>query len=200
MSKEERFARVAEAVVALMLHRGPAEVKLATIARKAGVSRPWLYKYFGAEPQEIIAFTVRAWGTRFAELDHSNAAPDVAGWRENILRGTRRGLRDAAETPAVFELLVRHRNAAGPLGDAVREIEARHRATFVRDIPASLKRDPKAAERFALVYSQACTGLYQRWADPRMRAEHDEHAIADELMALVDAFIHRGGRALPPSP
>ena len=58
-SKEERYADVARVVAGLLLRAGPDAVRVSTVARLAGVSRPWLYKYLGGEPDDLIRYAVR---------------------------------------------------------------------------------------------------------------------------------------------
>ena len=70
-TKDARFARVAEAVVALLLRGGPDELRFVTLAREARVSRPWLYKYFGPDRDALLDFTVRTYGAAFAGVERS---------------------------------------------------------------------------------------------------------------------------------
>jgi AcrR family transcriptional regulator len=194
LSKEERYSRVADAVAALLLRGGLDAVRFATVARRAGVSRAWLYKYFGTEPTDLAVYTIRAWGAQFTELETARPAPDPATWRQNVAIGTRQGLSDAVRAPWVMELLVRHQAAPGVLGDEMRTVEGRHLDRFVGDMPLSLKGDAVAARRFAALFAAARVGTFHRWLDPAWRAQLDADEVVEGLMSMVDAFIHRSGR------
>jgi AcrR family transcriptional regulator len=188
-SKEERYADVARVVAGLLLRAGPDAVRVSTVARLAGVSRPWLYKYLGGEPDDLIRYAVRDLGVRFSQLDQPVHAADVPAWRAAIAARAHQGLRDAVLAPQVMEGVQRFIRHPGLVGALIRDIEDQHVARFVADMPAALTADPEAARAFARRFSALCLGMYHRWADPTWRADQSADAVVAELMAALDAWI-----------
>lgn len=196
-TKQARFERVAHAVVSTLLRGGPEALKVATIARRAGVSRAWIYKYFGSSHGDLLAFTAREFGAHFADLEASHAAPTVAAWRDGIREATRKGLRDTAAAPWLLTLRFRYRDDRSVLGETIRDLEARHREKFLRELPPKLASHPSAA-RFSEVFTQARLGVYAWWRSPTTRDENDEDGVIDDLMGMLDSFIARASEGERP--
>jgi len=190
LDKEARFGRVAEAVVGQLLRAGPSDLQYAAVARRAGVSRPWLYKYFGPDKESLVAFTARLFGEAFARLESFPKGATVEEFRKHLISGTRRGLADALTAPWCVEFYFRYQHAPHVLGEAVRSVEAAHIRDFVDALPAALRRDRAAAERFATVFTITRMGVYHRWLDPGFRAQHGEDAIVREVLRAFDGYAH----------
>jgi len=186
--KEARFERVAEAVVGQLLRGPPSDLQYAAIARRAGVSRPWLYKYFGPDKEGLVAFTARLFGEAFARLEAFPPSPTVEAFREHLASGTRRGLADALTAPWCVEIYFRYHHAQHVLGQAVRDVEATHVAAFADALPPTLRRDRAAALRFAEVFTATRMAVYFRWLDPAFRQRHSEDAMVREVLRPFDAF------------
>jgi AcrR family transcriptional regulator len=188
-SKELRFRAVAEAVAAVVLAGGVSRVTVSAVARRAAVSRPWIYKYLGHDPAILVAYAARFYGEVFSDLTRSRRADDVAGWRALIAEATRDGLHDVLQAPWCVLLYFRHRHASDPIGVTLREVEARYLAAFADDLPPAL-RGPEA-ESFAEVFLASRLGIYHRWLDPAVRARLGEEAVLAELLAPLDDWIRR---------
>lgn len=187
-TKEVRFGRVAEAVVGQLLRGTPSDLRYAAVARRAGVSRPWLYKYFGPDKEGLVAFTARLFGDAFARLEAFPPGATVEAFRDHLEAGTRRGLTDSLAAPWCVEMYFRYRHAPHVLGQAVRDVEAAHVDAFVDALPASLRRDRSAAIRFAEVFTPTRMAVYHRWLDPEFRARHGEDAVVREVLRAFDCF------------
>ena len=184
-SKEERYQRVARAVIAVLLRGGPSSLRYADVARRAGVSRPWIYKHFGRDPDALIAYAVRLFGEAFTEIDRPNHDEAVEAWRANVMEATRRGLRDTEAAPWAIELFFRFRHARDVLGEGLRDVERRHVEKFVADMPTKLRRRPDA-RRFAEVFAAARLGVYHSWIASDRRGDEDK--LIAWLGALLDAY------------
>ncbi len=195
--KAERFRRVAHAVVEILLQRGPSGIQISAVARRAGVSRAWIYKHFGNDTEALLDFTVRELGVILAGVERTPDDSSVSSWRRDIHLATREGLELAVAAPWGYALFFRYRHALGPLGEALREIEARHVSNFVATLPADLKGDPEAARAFALVFAAARLGVYAWWADPVIRDEVGIDRAVDQMMAMLDGFV---STQCPPGP
>ena len=185
--KEERYARVARAVAHQLVHGRPEGVRVSSVARRARVSRPWVYKYFGADPAALLQFAVREFGAAFAELER--VAPEAGTWRSSVLEGMRRGLRDAQAAPWCVALYFRYRYDPGVMGEGVRAIEESHRAKFLAELPADLRTDPAGAARFCEFVHAARWGVFHRWIDPSFRAAYTEDDAVAEFARAVDHYL-----------
>lgn len=185
--KQERFERVCEAVLATLLRGGPDALSVSRLARRAGVSRAWIYKYVGADDEALLQAAARLVGDAFIDRDVSYATDDVAAWRGHISGATRKALDDTLRTPWLVELWFRYRFAPHALGAAIRDLETRHLDKFVAEMPRALRRDAARARRFAATFAAARLGAYHRWLDPAARGDADE-TVAD-LMGMLDGFI-----------
>jgi AcrR family transcriptional regulator len=187
-TKEARFLAVAGAVAALVERGGASKVSVSAVARRAGVSRPWIYKYFGPDPDALVAHATTLYARQFSDLGRSRAAPDPASWRANIAEGTRDGLRDAVAAPWCVTLYFRHRHAPDAVGAAIREVEAAYVDRFLAELPPVLRRDPAAARRFVEVFTSGRLGAFHRWLDPAVRAAWTEDAMVAEILRPLDAW------------
>ncbi len=183
--KEARFQAVADAVVRRLLRGGPNDLKYAAIARSAGVSRAWIYKYFGAEVDDLLDYVVRAFGDAFAELEVEREGD----WRERMETGTRKGLRDVAAAPWLMTIHGRYRHSDNRLGVGLRDLLQRFVGSMVQNMPAPLRRDRDRATRFAEAFMAARIGMFVEWSDPAVRARLDEDEVVDDLLAMVDRYI-----------
>jgi AcrR family transcriptional regulator len=190
--KEERFRRVARAVIEIMLQRRISDITVSAVARKAGVSRPWIYKYFGKEISSLVDFTVREFGSAFMELDEQVVRFEgVDAWRTHVMERTRKSLDDVETAPWVISLYFRYRHDVGQVGEAMRDLEARHNDKFRQSIPPTLvgRRGRPATDRFVEVFGALRSGAYYRWADPKVRKRVGKQAMLDDLLVLVDHFL-----------
>jgi AcrR family transcriptional regulator len=189
-SKEARFHRVAWAVAVALVRGGPDGVRVAEVARRARVSRPWVYKYVGRDRAALVAFAVGLFGAAFAAPADGEPPTDVAAWRAGLEAGTRKGLADVLVAPWCVLVYVRWRHAHGPLGDQLRAIEGRGVAELVARMPASI-RGPDAVA-FATAFTGARVGMLHQWLDPAVRAALGEDRAVASAMGIVDAYLPLG--------
>jgi AcrR family transcriptional regulator len=173
---EARFRRVALAVVAILIARGPTEIRIASVSRRSGVSRAWIYKQFGKDTTALLDFTIRELGAVFAGIDAELDSSSVNAWIDSVELETRRGFSDAQQAPWVPALYFRYRHTPGPLGDAVRVIETRHLRRFVDSMPDTLLTDRSGAHAFAEVFTAARLGAYAWWGETPRKTTVDEAA------------------------
>lgn len=190
-SKERRFDGVAEAVAALIAQGGPARVTVSAVARRAGVSRPWIYKYFGQDPAALVTHAARLYAEAFSDLGRSRVAADVPAWRALLAEATRDGLRDAVKAPWCVQLYFRHRHAPDAVGQTIRDVEQAYVQRFLDEMPAELRVDAFAARRFVEVFTAARLGVFHRWLEPEFRARFSEDSVVDEILRPLDSWCAR---------
>lgn len=191
--KGARFLAVADAVVRQLLVRGPNELRYSEVARSAGVSRAWLYKYFGADHAALVDYVVRLFGEAFGGMQPRPASDDVPGWRAAMVAGVRDGLRDVAAAPWLMKIYGRYRYDSGPLGVQLRDLQRRFVEKGTEELPAVLAQDRRAAQRMIEAFTDARLGMYMRWADASRREPADEEAVVAFLLAIVDLHVARCG-------
>lgn len=173
-SKATRFHRVAWAVAHVLLRGGP--LRIADVARRAGVSRPWIYKYLGADPDALVAFAVRTYAEAFgAPLDGSLDGLEL------LRAGTRKGLDDAVVAPWCVLVFFRYRHARGPVGDAVRAALRTQAAELAARLPPPHRGDVGRAT----VFEATRLALYHEWLDPEVRALTDPDAVVDQVLRAI---------------
>jgi AcrR family transcriptional regulator len=182
--KEAKFHAVAGAVVDVLLHGRVQDLTVSRVARRANVSRPWVYKYLGSDPDDLARFSARLFGSQFAELARSPRADTPERWAEEVAAATRRGFADVRRAPWVVQLYFRFRQHPGAVGDEIRTVEDQHRRGFVDGMPRPLR--TRAADEFADVFTAARLGVYYHWSTDR---REDPEPIARWLDRLVEAFV-----------
>ncbi|TVQ94258.1 MAG: hypothetical protein EA397_02345 [Deltaproteobacteria bacterium] len=172
-----------------LLRSSPDDVTVAELARKAGVSRAWIYKYMGDDPQERLAFTVRLFGEAFASPADEGSSEDPEAWRARIDAGSRKGFDDVLKVPWCVLVYVRYRQSRHPVGQMIRNLEQLEIASFVARMPESLRADYGRAQSFAWVFHASRLGTLHQWLDPAFRETVGVDALVTILMSMVDDYI-----------
>src|SRR5262245_46285759 len=94
--KAGKMERVAATTLALLLEGGLADLTFSRLARRANVSRPWLYEYIGPDKDSLIAFAVDHFGKLYVRLDARPSARDPKDWLRQIVQLTDEMLEDSA--------------------------------------------------------------------------------------------------------
>jgi len=188
-SKEERFHLVSWAMATALLRSGPDRVTVADLARRSGVSRAWIYKYMGNDPDERLEFAVRLFGQAFAAPAHPAPAETLAEWRERLADGTRKGLDDALKAPWCVLVYSRYRHSKHRLGDMIRQVEQVEVQAIVDRIPPRGRRDPSRARAFAWAFHAARLGALNQWLDKDFRDVVGPDLIVGHLLGLADGYL-----------
>lgn len=197
-AKEERFHMVAWAMATSLLRSSPDEVTVADLARKAGVSRAWIYKYMGDDPEQRLAFTVRLFGEAFASPADEQPCPDAAAWRARVESGTRKGFDDVLKVPWCVLVYVRYRQSRHPLGRMIRNLEQLEVASFIGRMPAEVRSDHARAQAFAWAFHAARLGTLHQWLDPDFREAVGTEPLVDTLMGMVDRYLRENEETRSP--
>ena len=68
-SKQEKLEKVAAACLSIVHAQGPRALTLSRVARSAGVSRAWIYKYIGGSHDELIECAAEYFGKIYSRLE-----------------------------------------------------------------------------------------------------------------------------------
>lgn len=125
--KARKFERVAQAIAALLSSHGVRGITISAVARKAGVSRPWVYKYVGRDSAAVLAFAVQHFAAYFAELGSQGEPPEGTTWETWMEGGLGRITAKAAVNPAPLRLYFQFAAAPNRLGELLAPALAAHR-------------------------------------------------------------------------
>jgi AcrR family transcriptional regulator len=125
--KRAKFERFEEVALKVIAERGLHGLNVSYIAKKANLSRAWIYKYIGRERSQLIKVAAVGLGRRFARLDQSKVDGQT---KEDLLQAWREGagvtLDFGKKFPWITELYFTHLGKANPLGVAIEEITGIH--------------------------------------------------------------------------
>lgn len=153
--KAKKFQDVSLAIFRILLQGGPQNVTHTSVARLSKVSRPWIYKYIGKDPDDLIAFCLDTIGKAFAKMEGVTRQASAAEFRESLKQGTWRMLSDAALEPALLLIYYRYAGTQNPIGEKVRELED----LYLRTVEARLRKFMGLSEREARAASETLQGL-----------------------------------------
>lgn len=166
--KEEKVEAVAAATAKLLWQHGVEGLTHARLARAAGVSRSWLYKYVGAEDEDLLRFVTVHFGAMLAKFQTRPRTDCKEHWIEDTSEGVFLLMRQGVQFPWVLPLYYRYVGTDSALGQCIAEIEDRYLDTASREIEqvfqVPLERARWAAElllvlRAGIAYRHALTGF-----------------------------------------
>jgi len=184
--KEAKFHRVAWAVATALLRKGESGLRVSDVARRAGVSRAWVYKYFGRNTQDILLYSLLLFGPAFAAPSVEEGC-DVEGWRQGIAVGMHKGLEDVQRVPWCVAVYFRYRHAHGPFAEALRAVEDQELRVWRDKMPEKLRRRSDSLS-FARTFHAARMGLLFAAIEPGAVGADD----VDRLLGMVDRFVEVG--------
>ena len=185
-AKEAKFHRVAWAVATALLRKGEAGLRVSDVARRAGVSRAWIYKYFGRDTDDILRYALQLFGSAFAAPSVEQGS-DVDAWRRGLWVGLQKGIDDVQRVPWCVAVYFRYRHAHGPFADALRALEEQELARWWEKMPDRL-RSRSDSRPFVRTFHAARMGLLFAAIEPGAVDSGD----VERLLGMVDRFVERG--------
>jgi AcrR family transcriptional regulator len=185
-AKEAKFHRVAWAVATALLRKGEEGLRVADVARRAGVSRAWVYKYFGQNTHDILLYALRLFGPAFAAPSVEEGC-DVDAWREGLALGMQKGLHDVQRVPWCVAVYFRYRHANGAFADALRTLESQELERWREKMPERLRKRSDS-RHFVRTFHAARMGLLFAAIEPGAVDASD----VERLLGMVDRFVEKG--------
>ena len=151
-NKDAKYYRVYHECLKLIHEEGLKAVTHSSVARKAQVSRPWIYKYMGDSKEELIKNAVKFFGTEFTKF--SLRKIEVTGPKamlRALWEGTWNNLDFACEYPFIISLYVRFAGTDNILGQTIDEIETLYFRRLKSKFQQVLKNEQLAEEVAHLV-------------------------------------------------
>lgn len=113
---------VCQAALAILEQKGPQGLTFSAVSRKAGVSRPWIYKYIGNKQSDILDFVITEIGKEVGMMHGPWRTLEGDSVLEALQQGFNGLLSQNKTNPMIFRLFLRYSADPGPVGTQVRKI------------------------------------------------------------------------------
>lgn len=121
--KDLKFEEVSKNLFALLQSVGPAKITHSLVAKKAGVSRAWLYKYVGAKKDDLIHMALQHLGKKLTERDVGEIVTTKAELTQSIVTGMQRMFENTREYPWFVPVYFKYRGSKTAIGETIADVE-----------------------------------------------------------------------------
>ena len=158
--KSHKFELVAGAVFTLLNQSGITSVSHSKVARIAGVSRPWIYKYIGKGSNDLIDFAAMHFGQKLLELGKNMQNIKKADELTHFaMDATWALMKKLNEHPEIAPLYFRYAGTKNPMGVAIQKLEKSQIKQMSQTVSQSFKISLTEAEIVAEVIMALRMGL-----------------------------------------
>lgn len=187
-SKEQKFHEVAVALASLLNTVGPLKISHSQIAKKSAVSRAWIYKYIGANHDDLISFAIEHLGKKVTETDRLEPVNSKDELINHITNGVERMLDNTERYPWLLPVYYRYRGTQtkpGLLIDAIeQDYVKRQTQNILRNLPSL---DEKRAVIAAEILTMFRIGIAFSW----QRGDISKKANKKELLESVRTWFEQ---------
>jgi AcrR family transcriptional regulator len=170
--KAEKMEAVAFAILRADARGRRAQPKLnvSQIAKGCGVSRAWIYKYFGSTQDEIIEAVIDVLAPLILTASsHEGSTP--AEWTRRLTRGLEESLDEVEQYPEIFDFYFRHRLGSSRFQNRIIFHENAYVENTVRpQLQRAFELTPARAREVAETLMTLRLGLIFRWLTTKDRA------------------------------
>jgi AcrR family transcriptional regulator len=161
--KALKMAKAAEACLRLIAAQGLGAVSFARVAREAGLTRPWLYKYVGRSKKSLMEHAVDHFGNILVLLEERPNPKSSAEWSEINRQLTGRLLDLASAHPSVFHVYYRYRGSPNAIGERIARIEAFYFERITGELGRALGMTGARARELGQTLMAVRMGLVHQW-------------------------------------
>lgn len=122
-TKDAKRLAVSVAVLEVIQKEGLLGVTHSKVARKAKVSRAWIYEYIGKEKSALIEFAADEFGSHIARAKLTEFPKTIAELEERFNEGSNFLFDSLGLSPVLIKLYYQHRGSANPLGRVIQKYE-----------------------------------------------------------------------------
>ena len=188
-SKEGKIKKVAEAMLNLIFLHGTDAVTPTRLARAAGVSRSWIYKYLGGSQASLLDFSVQHFGEMFAEvnvpLDISSPAAYIKDQEESFGR-----LIDATDMfPGVISIFYQFRGKKHRLGPRIDEIATKQLSREADEIAKCFKIPLARASQISASLTIYRLGTAHAWVMGALKKAYNRESLLKEYSLICKALL-----------
>ena len=104
MDKEEKYEAVGLNIIRAVLDFKEPKINIQKIAKESGVSRSWIYKYFGSSREEVIDMAIQCLAPIFVKLSKNRAKPKTKiEWVEVYVEYLEETLHEISKYPELIK-------------------------------------------------------------------------------------------------
>lgn len=187
LGKQERSDRVGRALAEIVAKHGVTRINISALAKRAGVSRAWIYKYIGRDQSSMFQHFIEEFGRRFATVPSAERHLTVAAWIRGRLESAERFLEEAQRQPWILLVYFRHQYAENEIGSRIRQIESLQTDAFIAEARKALPNwDDRRLLIFAESYGVFRNAMVYRWLSSRARKKPSKK----ELLDSIESYLH----------
>lgn len=185
MTKQERFEKVAENALVIAHKRGLSCVTFSSVSRGAKVSRSWIYKYIGRNPEDLLKTAVNHYGVVFSEMNTHVECHTRSSLIKDLKLGNLNLLRDCEQRTWLLPLYFRFRNERHVLAECIREIENQYLLMLAHKISTALNIHKNDATPKAEILTATRLGLVH-WLQTHPVKSED---LRDRILMRLDEVV-----------
>lgn len=176
----------AKAIFAILLAKNVEDVSFSQVARRAHVSRPWLYKYIGSKKSDLINFAIEYLGKYVTEQDTSDVVHNRSEFRDHIAKGIKRMFVICEEYPFFVPVYFRYKGTKTVPGESIKKIEQAYINRQVETILRLYDMDKSTAHITAEMLTSFRMVLAFNWQRGELKAKGSEERIT----SIVFHYLH----------
>lgn len=161
--KEEKVARVCEAILEIIWTSGLSSVTHSRAARRARVSRPWIYSYIGKTREDLIDCAVNYFGQVFSLMGWTKVSHDFDSWVEIQIERLYYNFKQYDAYKFMLPIYFRFKGSDTVIGRRIEQIEVEYLRRSTLEVKDIFQTDPATASRLALTVASTKLGLLHRW-------------------------------------
>lgn len=164
-SKDEKILHLSMLLLSEFHSPLDAKINVNQVAQKIGVSRAWVYKYFGATKEQIMLTAIDCLAPMLTELSKPLEEQKAKSeWAKGFLKGLDKTLQEAQEYPALFRFYFYCHLHPNPYLDRIKLHEGlfvEHRV--IPQIKSAFGLTYQEARNFAEMLMATRMGLVLKW-------------------------------------
>lgn len=185
--KQEKLARVAKSIMGIVVRFGMDSLTPSRLARAAGVSRPWVYKYIGGSKEALSNFAVDHFGQLLTQLDSGSKPPSVDFFESDEIRRLENALELIDDNPEVIQIYFRFKGSPSIMGTAIDKIEDQYRMAKVHQLKETFQLSDKEALVYTEILKTLKMGLCHQWLTGPLRGQISR----EEYVSIVSKSFNR---------
>lgn len=177
--------KVCEAALRLIAVHGTERLTHTLLAKSAGVSRAWIYKYLGPDKDDLIDFAVDQFGKMFSELERPSFVKSKTDWKNSFLLGLRHLLQDSEKYPWILTLYFRYKGTKTRIGIRIQKVEKLYVKKSQNELEKVFGMNPTRAKLMAELLISMRMGLSHAWST-ELKGKSSEDDVLEEMQSILN--------------
>lgn len=164
--KDEKILQFCDFIIRFIASQGEERLTAAVVSRGIGVSRAWIYKYFGSKKSDWLRVAAEGVGEMLALESYISTVHDksaaMASWKESA----ERFLSLIEKKPWIGMIYFRYMGKANhPIGKAIQKVESRYLERSYQNFAVVWNLKPAAAKKAALAFLYYRMMMAHAWVE-----------------------------------